>query len=284
MKNLIYILLMALLFPACIREDNRGCGFSCRFDMQEVPYVIDGSEVVEYRPYDRFTNSLNLLAFRNHQLISASYYDYEFCKDNRVIPFMSEEIPDVFLFVANLHDHKAMKYTFKEGRITTDFSILDHREPPTYLVAILDPVADSLMAVNLKMLVARLEIEVLNPLPWMDTLQIVISDVAETISDNFMLTDTTYIVKRTALFAVGEKQGWLGVNTFASYPGKPALLNISFIGESKQSTYLITDEQLNFRPHTITSLRMEFDDAGDIKISISVNGKWEVVDEGKIEI
>lgn len=289
MQKLLGMGVFVLLFFGCIRESSDPtCDYTILFDMKEVPYTIKNTDTVDYLPYYHFLTQLNLLTFQNDKLYSISEYDYEFCKQHSVIPFNTDIYDNVYLFLANLFDERALSYSVKDGNLDAVLSIIDHQEPPVYLVASgkVNSETESIVPVDLRMLVSRLEVQVDNPLKWMTNMQIGVDRIAGKISGNFVLSDTTYIVKHLEIDPVGGKTNFLAINTFPSYPDKPAIVNFYFTGKGgREFTYNIKDDLFRFLPHTITLIRFGFGGTEeDVTISVSVNGKWEILDEGHIEI
>lgn len=256
------------------------------FEMEDVAYIFDGNEVVGLQPYNRVTDRLDIFAFRKGILDSVAVYDYEYCQNHTVIPFMTPPGSYTFLLVANLFDRNVLSYEISPEKVIAWFRIIDHEEPQIYLSefqksTVYGQVFES---VQLHMLVSRLEVQVINPPLWVEGFNFIVSHIAARISNQYELQDTTSIYKTVPLSSVSPTKGWVGINTFPTYPEMPAVVNIQLKGRGDVSQLVINDERIVFRPGRIVRLAIEFEGENSIKVSVSINGKWEVIDEGKIEI
>lgn len=278
---------ISLLTVACLRErDEEECRREVIFKMEDVPYVFQGNETVGYRPYYMFTETLNLFEFTAERLQNTSVYDQEYCRNHSIIPYNAEIGEHFFLFVANLYDPKELDWSFVDGKLQAVFSILDNEEPPLLLAAqeMADIRENMLLPVELYILVSRLEIRIEKPPVWMTGVDVNISNVASSITSDFVLGDTTHIFKHLEMNDSAATTFWSGVNTFPSYPGTPALLSIQLTGIAEVSPILVDDDRLHLIPGEITRVNIVFETENQVKISIEVDGKWEIVDGGHIII
>lgn len=287
MKYCILIMIVWGCF-SCVREGDREykCSGNVVFDMQDVAYVFLDDSVIGYRPYYEFTKQLDILAFRKGELERSVTFDYQFCRDNRLIPFVLPLDKYTFLLVANLYDPKAAEWHFQNGEFNVRLSILDHEEPPAYLASIKSTPRQlyTEVPVELKLLVSRLEIQLVNPQSWVTGVSVSVRDIAASITNDYVLDDTTSILKRIQIDNTGSGTYNLGVNTFPTYTGHAASLSVNLTGNSQIAQYVINDERLNLYPGIITRLQIGFDGIGGITVKIEIEGKWEIVDEGIIEI
>lgn len=294
--------LLLLALGGCINDkcDCRTRG-DIAFIMKDVAYLFEGNEVVGYRPYYTFTDRLDILAFREKERDTTFCFDYAYCKDHPVIPVKLAAGSYQFLFVANLLDEKAMSWNRTPAeKLSASFRILENKEPAVYLAAIqsADVWADNQIPVELKMLVARLEMKVINPPQWVTDMEFSVEHIAgkiiiwETfpseISENFLegeeLQDTTYVYKSVKLDPTGSDEYWTGINTFPTYEGFPALVDVRLKGENRVNELIIDDRRLTFRSGRVTRVNVEFTTENTVSVSVEVNGKWEIIDEGEIEI
>lgn len=272
---------------ACIREKNSdNCPDEVIFEMKDVPYVFEGSSATAYRPYYVFIGRLDILAFNNKRLETFEDYNYEYCFDHPEIPFPVEFDKYTFLFVSNLYDHKALSWNFDAGELEARFSIIDHEEPPVFLMATVNYVFGQsvILPVNLIMLVSRLEIRLENPPVWVTGLEVDVEGIARTVTNDFLLRDTTHIYKNIVLDNSGPRVYWLGVNTFPTYENIPARVTIDLVGVNETSPLIIDDSRLHLIPGVITRLNLLFNTDDRVTVSVEMNGKWEVIDEGEIII
>lgn len=288
MKQYLLIGIVSLCLVSCIRESHweKDCREDLFFRMEEVPYILDGSDVVDYRPYYTFTENLHLFVFSGERLTEMLSHDYAYCREHLLIPYKVDPGRYSFLFVANLYDQEELSWKFENGQLEAVFSIRDHEEPPVFLVFSNDITirrADT-VPVQLRMLVSRLEIQVENPPAWVTGLDISLSNVAGSVTSDFVLGDTAYIRKQVSLDTQGESTYRTGVNTFPTYPDLPALLNIQLIGTQAIAPIVVEDSRLHLIPGNITQIDIVFQSDGQLKISIEINGKWEVIDGGHIII
>lgn len=82
----------------------------------------------------------------------------------------------------------------------------------------------------------------------------------------------------------GENIYRTGVNTFPTYPDLPALLNVRLVGTQAVAPIIVDDSRLHLIPGNITQIDIVFENEGHLKLSIEINGKWEVIDGGHIII
>lgn len=287
MKRYVLIGLMALLSASCLREhyNEEDCRGTVQFDMKDVPYIFQGSEVVSYLPYYNFIENLSLFEFVGERLQNTTAYGFAYCREHQLIPYDAGTGNHFFLFAANLYDPKELDWTFTDGRLQAVFLILDNEEPPVLLTAVneADAVPGTVIPVQLHMLVSRLEIRVDNPPSWVNGLDVSLSNVAGSITSGFVLGDTTHIFKHLPLENQGAGTYWSGLNTFPTYPDSPALLNINLTGTA-QASIRVDDDRLHLVPGSVTRVEILFEAENQLKISIEVDGKWEVVDGGNIII
>ena len=76
----------------------------------------------------------------------------------------------------------------------------------------------------------------------------------------------------------------MGMTTFPTYENFPALVDIKLKGENRLNQLVIDDRRLSFRSGRITRVSLEFTTENTVSVSVEINGKWEVIDEGEIEI
>ena len=202
MRYKVGIMMCFLLFglEACMDEKcdclpEEGIAFM----MKDVAYLFEGNEAIGYRPYYTLTDRLDILAFQNSQRDTTFSFDYAYCKEHPVIPVKLTPGKYQFLFVANLLDEKAMSWKSTSGEgLTATFRILENREPAVYLAAIrtADLWTISQLPVQLRMLVSRLEMKVVNPPEWITGLEFRVEHIAGKIiieeavsAENFQLGD-----------------------------------------------------------------------------------------------
>ena len=288
MRRTLFTGVILLLSAACLRENynEEDCRKEVVFNMEDVPYVFQGDETVAYRPYYTFTESLNLFVFAEERLQNTNTYDYEYCRTHPMIPYYTQTGGQDFLFVANLYDPKELDWKFLNGELQAIFLILDNEEPPLLLAAKekVDVQEEVLLPVELYLLVSRLEIRVDNPPAWMTGLDVNISNIAGTITSDFILGDTTHIFKHLEVSNLAASTFWSGINAFPTYPETPALLNIQLTGGAEISSILVDDDRLYLVPGIITRVNILFETENEVKISLEVDGKWEIVDGGHITI
>lgn len=288
MMRMLFTGLICVLSAACLREnyDVEECRNEVVFKMEDIPYVFQGNEAVAYRPYYMFTESLNLFVFAEERLQKTNVYDYEYCRSHSMIPYVTQPGEQSFLFVANLYDPKELDWRFVNGELQATFSILNHEEPPLLLASRVkaDIGEDVLLPVELYMLVSRLEIRVDRPPVWMTGLDVRVSHIAGSITSGFMLGDTTYIFKHLEAGTPAPSVFEAGINTFPTYPGTPALLEIQLTGTAAVSPILVDDDRLHLVPGVITRVNILFESESEVKVSLEVDGKWEIVDGGHIII
>ena len=301
MRYKVGIMMCFLLFglEACMDEKcdclpEEGIAFM----MKDVAYLFEGNEAIGYRPYYTLTDRLDILAFQNSQRDTTFSFDYAYCKEHPVIPVKLTPGKYQFLFVANLLDEKAMSWKSTSGEgLTATFRILENREPAVYLAAIrtADLWTISQLPVQLRMLVSRLEMKVVNPPEWITGLEFRVEHIAGKIiieeavsAENFQLgeelQDTTFVYKSEKLNYPGPGEYWMGMNTFPTYENFPALVDIKLKGENRLNQLVIDDRRLSFRSGRITRVSLEFTTENTVSVSVEINGKWEVIDEGEIEI
>lgn len=287
MKHCMLIAIVLGCF-ACVREGDREytCPGNVLFDMQDVAYVFQNDSAIDYRPYYEFARQLDILAFRNGGLDTSVIYDYQFCRDHQLIPFSLPLDQYSFLLIANLFDPKAIEWSYEKNELSVKLSILDNEEPPIYLASIKSTPRQfyTEVPVVLKLLVSRLEIELINPLPWVTGVRVAVRNIAASITNRYVLSDTTSIFKNIQIDNTGPGTYHLGVNAFPTYEGQAASLSINMIGNQQIAQYVINDELLHLYPGIITRLQIEFNNSGAITVNIEIDGKWVVVDEGIIEI
>lgn len=280
--------LMLLVSVACLREkyNEDDCRKEVLFQMQDVPYIFEGNDTVAYRPYYRFTESLELFVFEEERLQNTYRYDYEYCRSHSAIPCYIPVGKQNFLFVANLFDPKALDWSFVNGELQAVFSVIDHEEPSLLLIANETSVIreNISLPVELYLLVSRLEIRVDNPPAWMTGLDVSVSQVAGSITSDFVLGDTTHIFKHLEIGNPASAIFESGVNSFPTYPGTPALLAIRMTGTVEVSPILLDDDRLHLVPGIITRVNIFFESDTQMSISVEVDGKWEIVDGGHITI
>lgn len=99
-----------------------------------------------------------------------------------------------------------------------------------------------------------------------------------------ILGDTTHIFKHLEVSGPVASTFGSGINTFPTYPETPALLNIQLTGGAEISSILVDDDRLHLVPGIITRVNILFETENEVKISLEVDGKWEIVDGGHIII
>ena len=285
MRYIIMITLAGFLAVSCLKEKYRGedCFRKISFTMQDVPYVFEHNQAVGWRPYYTFVEQLQLYMFGEQGIEQTARYDFAYCREHKRIPFVVDNREQVALFVVNMYDSGMLDWAFKDGRLQAWFSILDNEEPPVLLAATANiPETEDSVAVDLRMLVSRLEIRLSNPPAWMTGLDVTVRDVAATVTTDFVLGDTTHIYKQLVFDNQGPGQYNLGLNTFPSYPGRAAVLSITPTGIQETAPILVEDDRLHLYPGVITRLDIVFDTDEKITISVQIESKWEIVDGGHI--
>lgn len=303
MKITGYWIIGCILFGGIACTDEKECsrevaGAEGRFKMQDVAYAFEGAEAADYKPYYNFTDRLELLAFRENHIDTSFVYDYNYCREHPVISEFLRPGSYYFLFAGNLLDHKLMNWQFMDsGILQAVFRIEDHLEPPVYLIDILRGnlwgVVD--LPVQLQMIVSRLEIKVINPPEWVTGLEFSVQQIAREIRirrNNYMqldgleseLSDTTSVYKTTDLKYIGPGDYWVGVNTFPTYKDHPAVVDVKLKGAEKVSQFVINDNRLLFRPGQIVRMSILFETESTIRVSVEIKEKWEIIDEGRVEI
>lgn len=287
MKYLFVIGGLLGLLSACIKEkyEAEDCRREVYFVMEDVPYVFQGDEAVGFRPYYTFTESLDLFVFSDEKIDETKKYTYAYCRSHPVIPLETGIRKKEFLFVANLYDQKDMSWSFVEDKLRATFFIRQYEEPPVYLAAIRESLScrDSL-SVLLQMLVSHLNIRLINPPAQVVGLDVVVRDIAGSVTTDYQLGDTTHIRKQVFFTPTVENNYEFGVNTFPSYQDRAAVLSINLIGTEQTAPILVEDDRLHLYPGVITRLKIEFKTEQKITISVEIDGKWEIVDEGNIII
>lgn len=288
-KVIKYILIggIALLAMGCLREHFRGedCSYQAQFVMKDVPYAFVNEEIVGYRPYYTFIEQLDLYVFVDQRPQRNGEFDFAYCREHPVITREVDYNSHEALFIANMYSPREVSWSYRDGELEAVFSIIDNEEPPVLLTAIAhtSPRQDSI-PVELRMLVSRVEIKLVNPPASVVGLDISVSNIAGSVSTSYALGDTTHIHKQ--LFFDNQPGGnyQFGVNTFPTYAGKNALLAITPIGVSGTAPILVEDSRLQLLPGVITRVDIIYDASQNITIAIEVNGKWEIVDGGSIII
>lgn len=279
--------LIVMLLASCLHE--RYSGEDCRarllFGMEDVPYLYENDGTVGYRPYYVFTEQLDVFLFDQERLAGSENFDYHYCRTHPVIPLETGINTRYYLFAANLYDPKELDWKLENGKLEAWFKIVDNEEPPVLLAATgrIVPVKDS-VHVALRMMVSRLEIRLTNPPRWVNGLDVTVRDIAATVGTDFSLKDTTHINKKIWFDNQGPGTYNFGVNTFPSFEQKRAILTLDLLGSTATSPILVDDSRLHLLPGAITLLNIAFDSEDKITVSIEINGKWEIVDEGNIII
>ena len=98
------------------------------------------------------------------------------------------------------------------------------------------------------------------------------------------LSDTTSVYKTTDLKYIGPGDYWVGVNTFPTYKDHPAVVDVKLKGAEKVSQFVINDNRLLFRPGQIVRMSILFETESTIRVSVEIKEKWEIIDEGRVEI
>lgn len=290
MKWIIYIGILLLLLESCVKESICPClsEGGLEFRMKDIPVTIEGDSVETYSPYNKIATQIAIMGFYREALDTTLHYDYEYCQSHYILPFPLKTWGSYeFLIIGNLMDEKAMSWKYnEEGRLLVMFRIVNHEEPSIYLVAnkrvnYYRPVR---IPVALKMLVARLEVKMVNPPAWVTGVDFVVSQVADRITNTFQLQDTTSIYKSFS-FQQGEQYAsWLGVNTFPNYSNEPALVDIKLKGSERIAHFIVNDDRIHLQPGKIVRMTIEFENNTIVNISVEVDGKWEEINEGHIEI
>lgn len=287
MKYIIVIGCIVCLSTACLREryEDADCLRMVFFNMEDVPYILEGEEVAGYRPYYFFTERLDLFVFSGQSLERTVNYDYEYCRTHAVIPLVADRGERDFLFVANLYDPQNLSWRYQGNRLEGTFYIRDNQEPSLFLSAVVATRSErDTLPVNLQLQVSRLEIRLINPPAWVHGIDITVRNIPGTISTLGQLGDTTHISKKMGFNNQGNGTYWFGINTFPSYPEKAASVNIDLLGTSETAPIVVEDERLHLLPGVITRLGIAFKTEHDVEISVEIDGKWEVIDGGNIII
>lgn len=278
---------MMLLAAGCLPEKYKGddCRRQFQFVMNDVPYAFVNEEAIGWRPYYTFVEQMDLYVFKGEKIGQAARYTFDYCREHPVIPFAVDYDEQTSLWVVNLYDSRELDWRFDRGRLQARFSILNYEEPPVLLAAIspIDWNRDS-VAVDLRMLVSRLEIRLTNPPSSLSGLDVTVRNVAASVTTDFVLGDTTHIQKYLFFDAQQAGEYNFGVNTFPTYPDQAALVSIFPIGTSGVAPILVEDERLHLLPGVVTRLELIFDAEGKIDIKVEVDGKWEIDDGGHIII
>lgn len=287
MKYIVVIGCIIGLAMSCVweRYDGADCRQTIFFRMERVPYIFEGEAAVGYRPYYFFTERLDLFVFAGQQLMRTVNYDYEYCRTHPVIPLSTGREKQDFLFVANLYDPQDLNWYYEGDRLEGRFSIRDHQEPSLFLAAVADSslVEDSI-SINLRLLVSRLEIRLVNPPNWVHGLKISVRNIPGTVSTSGQLGDTTHITGKIGFDNQGNGTYWFGLNTFPTYRGKAASVSVDLLGASETAPIVVEDERLHLLPGVITRLGIEFETEHNLRITVEIDGKWEVIDGGNIII
>lgn len=304
MKRILFPLLsLFMLGSACTDDSECPCpGESAvGFEMEDVAYIFEGEEATGYGPYYFFTDLLDIRVFKQKRADTLFSYDYNYCRKHNVIPVRLSPGSYDFLFVANLLDTKMLSWKYTDsGKLTANFHLSDHREPPVYLAAIRQanvyrPVE---LPVELQMLVSRLELKLVNPPAWITGFRFVVRHIAGKIEisgagekngrkENVLeieLKDTASVYKTAGLEYTGPGEYWVGVNAFPTYDDSPAIVDVKLLGREKTAQFVIEDDRLKFEPGRIIRVSVLFEAENKISVSIEIAGKWEVIDEGKIQI
>lgn len=288
MKKGLFVGGIVCLLLSCLREKYTGedCWREVNFHMQDVPYALQPNGAVEYRPYSVFTEQLDLFVFAGEKLWKTQRYDYNYCQTHSFIPLHLERYQqEEYLFVANLYDPKELDWAFVDGRLRAWFSIVNYEEPPVLLAATskINERQDTI-PVELLLMISRLEIRLTNPPVWVSGLNLVVRDVAASVTTGFHLSDTTHIQKQVWFENQGAGTYEFGLNTFPTYPDRQAALSINLLGTSEATPILVEDSRLKLLPGYVTRLEIAFETESKITVSIEVHGKWEIVDGGHIII
>lgn len=277
------------MFTSCMKEDECPCVTRGVVDLRmgNVPYWFMGGDTVQFVPYYVLTNELDLLVFRNRKLDELFSYDYEFCRENEVIPLEFGSGRYDFLFMANIADDRLVSWFYNSNnQLDARFVINDNREPPVYLAFVgdVDFYHPEVLPVVLKMLVSRIDISLVNTPEWVTGIDVTARNVAREVTIGGVLRDTTSVMKQVTLGEVLNGAHRVGVNSFPTYPGIPALVNINLKGGGRVSTLVVEDERLELLAGQVLRINLEFQAEGNVTVSLDFNGKWEIIDEGQIEI
>lgn len=287
MKGWIFTGLIGFFLVSCLKEPScRIPGkYEAEFEMRDIPYVFN-NETGGIIPYYTLVNKLSLFVFREQMQDTVLVYDQEYCREHPVIPLEIGSGHHHFLFAANLVTPEELSWSFDNEHLDAVFSIVDNEEPPVLLTAIegAEVERDFSVPIDLKMLVSRVEIRLDNPPAWISGLNVDIENVAATITTDMQLEGTTHIIQHLAFDNQGAGTYWLGVNAFPTYPDKPAVLTVQFTGNAAPNPLVLDDDRLHLTSGVITRLLISFKPEGNVVTSLQVNGAWEVIDEGKIEI
>lgn len=282
-----WIVIVLWLFSGCLREKMKGddCFPRISFIMKDVPYVFVDSSAVAYRSYYAFVEQLNAFVFLDQKPVQEFKYDFNYCREHPVITQAVEYNSSQVLWVANLYDPRELSWSYEQDRLLATFSIVDAEEPPVLLAAISDLYGgqDS-VPVELRMLVSRLEIRLVNPPAWMNGMAVTVRNIAKSVNTDYVLKDTTHIWKQLFFDNQGTGNYGFGVNTFPTYPQRVALLTIEPIGTSEASPILVEDSRLHLLPGVVTRLNIVYDSEEKISIQIEIDGKWEIIEGGHIII
>ncbi len=288
MKKYLSILLSILfLTSGCLKEKpgEEDCKRQVSFVMKEVPYVYSGEEAVGYRPYYTFIEQLDLYVVAGQKPVKTGEYGFDFCREHPVITERLRRDASEVLFAANVFDPTMLHWSEREGKLCAYFSIIDHEEPPMILAASAEAGRkQDKVEVELRLLVSRLEIKLVNPPDWVRGLEVRVDRISETVAVDYSLGAPTYIRKQLLFDRPGASTYWYGVNTFPSYQDSPAIVKIDLIGAEPVAPILVDDDRMHLWPGIITRLDLIFDDQGKVAVEIEIEGKWEIVDGGSIII
>lgn len=287
MKYLPIVLSIWFLTSGCLKEKPEGenCSRRISFVMKDVPYVYSGEEAVGYRPYYTFVEQLDLYVVAGQKPVKAGEYGFDFCREHPVITERLDLDASEVLFAANVFDSKMLHWDDREGELHAYFSIIDHEEPPMILAASAKAGGkrDS-VGVELRLLVSRLEIKLVNPPEWVRGLEVTVDRISETVAVDYSLGEATYIRKQLLFDRQGADAYLYGVNTFPSYQDNPAIVKIDLLGAEPVAPILVDNDRMHLWPGIITRLDLIFDDRGKVAVEIEVEGKWEIVNGGSIII
>lgn len=286
MKQKWGMIIFLFLLQGCLDEKYTGneCRQDISFQMKDVPYVLVGEDEVGYRPYYVFIEQLDLFVFAGERPEQEFRYDFNYCREHPVITENIDVNSRQVLFATNLYDSREWNYSFFQGKLLATFSILRNEEPPVLLAAVAELSGKDSVPVELRMMVSRVEIRLNNPPAWITGLDIVVSNVAASVTTDYSLGDTTHIEKKIFFNNTGKGPYQTGVNTLPTYPDKAAVLSIQPLGVAETAPILVDDSRLHLLPGVVTRLDITYDTEEHITVSIEIEGKWEVVDGGSIII
>lgn len=290
MKRYVGIVFGILLITSCLDDKDCGCfrQTDLGFEMKDIVYSYDeDGAVLEYQPYYRATNRLDVYTFKGEVLDSVAFLNHDYCREHPVIPWNAGPGNYTFLFIANLLDVNALTYLWDaQKNLEVWLNIVNHEQPPGYLLALnrVDVYGSQKVPVELKLLISRLEVEVLNPPQWVTGFNFTVQNVARAINDKLVLRDTTSIDQYQPLQYTESGVYRVGINTFPTYSDYPAVVTVKLAGRADIKPLVIEDNRMVFRAGRIIRLIVEFKPEGTVKIFLNVSNKWEVIDEGKIDI